>query len=154
MSIGEGPMTVSAAEFFQMLRMELRLDSTAHSCLLFYKNTRTPTGRSAITRPNCALGDDRGKESIGQKRFKIYLSSFPFDFLFLGQKEYSHKTLENYRIKRNISSQAIQQVWEFTVITSYSPLGLKCELLKGFSCLVRAEHTHTSFSTKVESTEP
>lgn len=80
--VGEGPMTVSAAEFFQMLRMELRLDSTAHSCLQFYKNTKGLTRRSAITRPNCALGDDRVKEGIGRKRFKTYLSGFPFDFFF------------------------------------------------------------------------
>lgn len=44
MGVGEGPMTVSAAELFQMLRMELRLDSTAHSCLLFCKNTKGLTG--------------------------------------------------------------------------------------------------------------
>lgn len=73
-------MTVSAAEFFQMLKMELRLDSTAHSCLWFYKNKRGLTGRSAATRPNCALDDDRVKEVIGWKRYKIYLSGFPFDF--------------------------------------------------------------------------
>lgn len=80
--VGAGPMTASAAEFFQMLKMELRLDSTAHSCLLFYKNKRGLTGSSAITRPNCALGDDRVREGIGWKRFKIYLSGFPLDFFF------------------------------------------------------------------------
>lgn len=79
--VGAGPMTVSAAEFFQMLKMELRFDSTAHSCLLFYKNERGLTGRSAITRPSCAFGDDR-RRVIGWKRFKIYLSGFPFDFFF------------------------------------------------------------------------
>lgn len=60
---------------------------------------------------------------------------FSIWFLFLGQKEFSHKTLENYRIKRNVSSQAILWALEFTVITFYPPPGLKCELLKGFSCV-------------------
>lgn len=82
--VGAGLMTLSAADFFQMLKMELRLDSTAHHCLLLSKRKRRLPGRSCLQvllgtstaeRPNCALADDRVREGTGkQEAEKHYLS--------------------------------------------------------------------------------
>lgn len=63
-------MTVSAAEFFQMLKMEFRLDSMAHPRLLFLKRKTGRPGRPTTTRSNCALADDKGRKGIGGKKKK------------------------------------------------------------------------------------